>query len=282
MKTVLSRAGDLENLAGMKEREAVLVEDAALIRMMGTPVLEALPSGENPYELVDPFILLHEAQFPLSQMVGKDTKHPHRGFDNVWYVLQGSASTGHSTGPGGSIERARLSKGSLLWLRTGRGAWHAEAIGEDEVKEGDGDTIFRSVLFWVNLARKDKQVEPSARVVQAGEIPTHREGDATIRVLVGEGSPVQLGTPALILDVELPEGGQVTTEVPAEFQGFAYVLEGAASFGANRLRAKPPQLVLLGPGQALTVTDTKPGTRFMIMAGKPYGESPWFNGPYVD
>jgi Pirin C-terminal cupin domain len=54
--------------------------------------------------------------------------------------------------------------------------------------------------------------------------------------LVGEGSSVQLGTPALILDVELPEGGQVTTEVPAEFQGFAYLLEGEASFGANRRR----------------------------------------------
>jgi quercetin 2,3-dioxygenase len=282
MNTVLSKRGDMRNAAEVKEREAVLVGDAALIRMMGMPVLEALPSRGAPYELVDPFILLHEAQFPLSQMVGKDTKHPHRGFDNVWYVLQGSASTGHSTGPGGSMERARLREGSLLALRTGRGVWHAEAIGEDEVKEGRGDTVFRSVLFWVNLARKDKQVEPSARVVHADEIPAHREGDATVRVLVGEGSLVQLGTPALILDIELPEGGQVTTQVPAKFQGFAYVLEGEASFGANRLRAKPPQLVLLGPGQALTVTDAKPGTRYLIMAGKPYGESPWFNGPFVD
>jgi hypothetical protein len=33
-------------------------------------------------------------------MSGKDTRHPHRGFDNLWYVLQGSASTGHTTGPG--------------------------------------------------------------------------------------------------------------------------------------------------------------------------------------
>ena len=68
---------------------------------------------------------------------------------------QGSASTGHTTGPDGSIERARLREGSLLWLRTGRGAWHAEAIGADERNEGRGDTEFRSVLFWVNLARKD-------------------------------------------------------------------------------------------------------------------------------
>jgi redox-sensitive bicupin YhaK (pirin superfamily) len=263
-------------------RDAVLVEDAALIRMMGMPVLEALPSRRIPYNKVDPFILVHEAQFRLSDLAGKDTKHPHRGFDNVWYVLRGQASTGHSTGPDGSIERARLTEGSLLALRTGRGAWHAEAIGEDEREEGLADEEFRSVLFWVNLARKDKDVEPSAIVVQPDEIPTRQEGDAVVRTLVGEGSPVQLGTPALILDVELPQGGEVTIPVPPELQGFAYLLDGEAAFGTNQSTAKPPQLVLLGPGDEVSVTNAAHGTRFLLMAGKPYGEIPYFNGPYVD
>jgi quercetin 2,3-dioxygenase len=263
-------------------REAVLVEDAAEIRMMGFPILEALPSRTVPYDRVDPFILVHEARLRLADMRDVDTKHPHRGFDNLWYVLEGSASTGHSTGPGGEMERARLSAGALLALRTGRGAWHAEAIGADELEEGHLDAEFRSVLFWVNLARKDKQVEPSAQVLQPEDVPTRREGDAIVRVLVGEGSPVRLGTPALILDVELPNGGDVTTPVPTEFQGFAYVLEGEANFGANRRRAGPPQLVLLGRGDEFTVTDAAPGTRYLLMAGKPYGEVPVFNGPYVD
>jgi redox-sensitive bicupin YhaK (pirin superfamily) len=263
-------------------RDAVLVEDAARIRVMGQPILEALPSREAPYEQVDPFILVHEGRVRLSDLANVDTKHPHRGFDNLWYVLEGSVSTGHSTGPGGAMERARLSEGALLALRTGRGAWHAEAIGADELEEGQADAEFRSVLFWVNLARKDKQMEPSALVVPPEQIPVRQEGDATVRVLVGEGSPVRLGTPALILDIELPEGGEVTTRVPPEFQGFAYVLEGEAEFGANRRRAKPPQLVLLGRGEEFTVTDASPGTRYLLMAGKPYGEAPVFNGPFVD
>jgi redox-sensitive bicupin YhaK (pirin superfamily) len=263
-------------------RDAVLVEDAALIRMMGFPVLEALPSHAVPYEQVDPFILVHEGRMRLSDVGKVDTKHPHRGFDNLWYVIEGSASTGHSTGPDGAIERARLPEGALLALRTGRGAWHAEGIGEDEISEGHGDTEFRGVLFWVNLARKDKQVEPSALVLQPEQIRVRREGDATVRVLVGEGSPVQLGTPALILDIEFPEGGQVSTPVPPGFQGFAYVLEGEGAFGANRRLARPPQLVLLGPGEGFTVTDAVPGTRYLLMAGKPYGEVPAFNGPFVD
>jgi redox-sensitive bicupin YhaK (pirin superfamily) len=64
------------------------------------------------------------------------------------------------------------------------------------------------------------------------------------------------------------------------------VLEAVPStkvpYGANRRRARPPQLVLLGPGGELAVTDARPSTRFMLMAGKPYGEAPVFNGPFVD
>jgi quercetin 2,3-dioxygenase len=263
-------------------RDAVLVEDAHVRPMMGFDVLEPVPTRSAPYERLDPFILVHESRIKLSELAGMDTKHPHRGFDNLWYILQGTASTGHSTGPGGTIERARLPKGALLALRTGRGAWHAEGIGTEERDEGLSDTEWRSVLFWVNLARKDKQVEPTAQVLLPEQVPVRHEGDATVRTLVGENSPIQLGTPAIVYDVELPAGGGVTTAVPPEFNGFAYILDGEAAFGAIRRWARSPQLVVLGSGEELTVADAVPGTRFMLMAGKPYGEVPVFNGPYVD
>jgi redox-sensitive bicupin YhaK (pirin superfamily) len=95
------------------ERDAVLVQDAAWTRVMGQSILEALPSRAVPYEQVDPFILVHEGRVRLSDLANVDTKHPHRGFDNLWYVLEGSVSTGHSTGPDGAMERARLSEGAL-------------------------------------------------------------------------------------------------------------------------------------------------------------------------
>jgi redox-sensitive bicupin YhaK (pirin superfamily) len=267
----------------LKPRKATVVSDRHLLNMMGMPVWEALPARDVPYELSDPFILVHEATLKISpEMANLDTEHPHRGFDNLWYVLKGTTSTGHTTGPGGMIERARLPEGSLLHLRTGRGVRHAEGIGADQLREGLEGSEVRGVLFWVNLARRDKQVEPTARVVQADDLARIEEGDATSRVLVGEGSAVRLGTPALILDVVLERGGHATHNVPSEFQGFAYLLEGAASFGANRARAEEGQLVLMGPGEDFAVEDAKPGTRYLLMAGKPYGEKPRFNGPYVD
>jgi len=264
------------------EREAILVEDAHARPMMGIEVLEPVPARNVPYEVSDPYILVHEATVPINPDRAKlDTTHPHRGFDNLWYILSGVASTGHSTGPGGSFERAHLETGGLLKIRTGRGVYHAEDIGADELRQGKSGE-FRSVLFWVNLARADKDVAPTAQVVKPEQLPTATEGDAIVRTLVGPGSPVELGTPGLILDVELPKGGSFSAPVDPEFNAFVWMLEGDASVGANALRAGRSQIAVLGSGAALTVTDAKPGTRFMLMAGKPYGEAPIYNGPYVD
>jgi redox-sensitive bicupin YhaK (pirin superfamily) len=263
------------------EREIVLVEDAHTRPMMGLEILEPLPSAQIPYSQVDPFILVHEGVVPATFGANVDTTHPHRGFDNLWYAVSGSSSTGHSTGPGGTMERARLETGSLLKLRTGRGVLHADSLGEDEIQAGRASEM-RGVLFWVNLAREDKGVEPSAQLLQPQDVPVRRDGDAIVRVLVGEGSPVALGTPGLILDVELARGGSFSSPVPSAFNGFVYMLEGEASFGANRRRASRSQIAVLGSGSALVVEEAQPGTRFMLMAGKPYGETPVYNGPYVD
>ena len=138
------------------------------------------------------------------------------------------------------------------------------------------------MLFWVNLARADKKVAPTAQVVKPKQLPTATEGDAIVHTLVGPGSPVELGTPGLILDVELPEGGSFSAPVDPAFNAFVWMLEGDASVGANARRAGRSQIAVLGSGGALTVTDARRGTRFMLMAGKPYGEAPVYNGPYVD
>jgi redox-sensitive bicupin YhaK (pirin superfamily) len=266
-----------------EEREAVIVEDAHVRPVMGLEILEPLPSARIPYRLVDPYILVHEAVVSVTpERASLDTKHQHRGFDNLWYAISGSSSTGHSTGPGGAMERARLETGSLLKLRTGRGVWHAEGIGRDELEEGMAGTEMRSLLFWVNLARKDKGAEPSAQLLQPDDVPVRHDGDAIVRVLVGEGSPVELGTSGLILDVELPHGGSFTSPIPSDFNAFVYLLDGEASFGANRHRASRAQIVLLGPGAAFSVDEAEPGTRFVLMSGRPYGETPVFNGPFVD
>jgi len=238
------------------QREAVLIEDAHIRPMMGLEILEPLPSARIPYAMVDPYILVHEAVVPITpERANLDTRHPHRGFDNLWYAISGSSSTGHSTGPGGAMERARLEAGSLLKLRAGRGVWHAEGIGADELREGKAGGQMRGLLFWVNLARKDKEAEPSAQLLRPHEVPVRHDRGAIVRVLVGEGSAVELGTAGLILDVELPTGGGVACLVPPGFNGFVYMLEGR-----GQLRRQP------APGEPLA--DRGSGTRWCARRGE--------------
>src|SRR2546427_12268404 len=99
----------------VKPREASIVSDRHLRNIMGFPVWEALPARDEPYELSDPFRLVHAATLKSSPAIANlDTEHPHRGFDNLWYVLKGTTGTGHQRGPAGSIDRSRFPEGSPL------------------------------------------------------------------------------------------------------------------------------------------------------------------------
>src|SRR3982074_1663644 len=89
-----------------EQRQTVLVEDAHIRPMMGNQVLESLASRHSPYSLVDPYILVHEAEVRVDpEQEPQDTTHPRRGFDNLWYAITGSSRTGHTTAPRGSLAR---------------------------------------------------------------------------------------------------------------------------------------------------------------------------------
>lgn len=167
------------------ERAAVLVEDAAWTQVMGQPILEALPSRGVPYEQVDPFILVHEGRLRLSDLKDVDTKHPHRGSTTSVTSSREPPALATARGRAGHGAGSTV-RGRTLGSPDGASVWHAEAIGADELEAGQADSEFRGALFWVNLARKDKQAEPSAKVLEPVQIPVRQEGDATVRVLVGE------------------------------------------------------------------------------------------------
>ena len=260
------------------ERDADLVEDAALIRMMGFAVLEALPSRTVPYEQVDPFILVHEGR--LRALGGRQGRHraspPGVRQPLVRDRRLGQHRPQHRSGRSDRAGAPVRGRAPGAQDRARRLACRGDRRRRDQ--RGPRRHEFRGVLFWVNLARKDKQVEPSAQVLQPDEIPVRHEGDAIVRTLVGEGSPVELGTPALILDVELPDGGQVTLAGAARVPGVRLPARGRSRVRRQRRRRSRPARRVLGPGEALTVTDAAPGTRFLLMAGSPTARHPCSTG----
>ena len=180
------------------ERDVVLVEDAHLRPMMGLEVLEPVPARNVPYELSDPFILVHEATVPIDGRAGEARHHPPAPRVRQPLVHPvGRGEHGPQHRPRRDVRACPARDRRPPEVRTGRGVYHAESIGADQLAEGRTGE-FRSVLFWVNLARKDKGAEPTAQVVASGELPTRTEHGTIVRTLVGPGSPVELGTPGLI------------------------------------------------------------------------------------
>ena len=259
-------------------RTAALVGDSHVVMEgAGVPVRRVLPSRQATYGLVDPWLLLDE--FKMESFGGESfPPHPHRGFEIVTYMVEGAANHTDSEGNSGEVR-----SGGLQRITAGRGIWHGEGGGSGPAGPVHG------LQLWINLPRADKQIPPGYEAVQAEQIPEKTIGDARVRVLVGEGSPTKLHTPAIYLDATLPAGGATELTVPAGFQGFAYVLDGAGSFGANRLDAAATQVVVLGKAEGQTSGDTAfpvsagaEGVRFVFAAARPIGETPYFNGPFVD
>lgn len=259
-------------------RPALIVDRAHMVMEgAGVPIRRALPSRNVPYNAVDPFLLLDEGRL---QVTGKNANfpiHPHRGFEIVTYSLKGPLAQTQIAD--GRQEKASVAEGGLLRITAGRGMAHGEGSGESMPPEGLEVHILQ---LWINLARAEKGVEPSYQTVDPAEIPLQIWGKARVRVLVGEGSPTRLRTPALYLDIDLPAGESVVAPVPEGWQGFAYVVGGGGRFGADEKQAGASDLVILGPGAAFPAVAGGEGARFVLAAGRPYGEAPRWNGSFVD
>ena len=264
----------MEIKTAVAQRTAALVAGSHVaMEGAGVPVRRVLPSRQATYRLVDPWLLLDE--FKMDSFSGEGfPPHPHRGFEIVTYMIQGSGNHTDSEGNAGEVRA-----GGLQRITAGRGIWHGEGGGSGPAGPVHG------LQLWINLPRAEKRIPPGYQAVQAEEIPERTEGDARVRVLVGEGSPTQLQRPAIYLDATVAPSGATELAVPAGFQGFAYVLDGSGSFGSNGLKAEATEVVVLGQAEGETVLPVRAGAegvRFVLAAARPIGETPYFNGPFVD
>lgn len=254
-------------------REVLLVDAARTSNVHGVNVLQALPSSRIPFASVDPFLLVHDAAVPLTpERASLHTADAHTGIDHLWYVVS-AASPG-----GAAAANAGLRSGALLQLRTARGTVPADAMKDQIPRQGIGEPEMRTVLLWVGRTRADDGAGAIAHLFEPEATPVSREDDAVVRVLVGEASPVQLGTPSLVLDASLPDGGELTIPLAFEFNALVYVLDGEARIGANGWHVARTQTAVLGAGHTVTVAAAIPGTRLLLLGGRPYVEGPPFSG----
>ncbi|WP_240195895.1 pirin family protein [Nocardioides faecalis] len=100
--------------------------------------------------------------------------HPHRGFETVTYIIDGTFDHADSHGGGGSI-----TDGDTQWMTAGGGLLHIEAPPESLLVSGG---LFHGIQLWVNLPRADKLAAPRYQDLRAGEVALLASEDAGVLV----------------------------------------------------------------------------------------------------
>ncbi len=230
----------------------------------------------------DPFLLLDHlgpADYKPGEAIGAPD-HPHRGFETVTYVIEGSSQHKDSAGNSGVLK-----EGWVQWMTAGSGVVHSEMPSEDMLKNGGRSEGFQ---LWVNLPAKDKMVPPRYQDTPAEVIPvvTTQDGKVWVKVIAGESlgtkATIETRTPIMYLDIHLKPGTVFVQPVPKEFQGFVYVWRGSGYIGDERLRATMGQAGILDQGVDIRLeASNEEEVRLLLIAGKPLGEKIARYGPFV-
>ncbi|CAL5002575.1 unnamed protein product [Urochloa decumbens] len=230
--------------------------------------------GRTELPELDPILSFDEFEFSAPAAF---LDHPHRGFENVTYMLEGGVSYHDFSGHKGTINT-----GDVQWLTAGRGVVHAE------VPAGEG--VQRGINVWINLAANDKMVEPLYQDLASHAIPTATSDDdgggVSVKVIAGEClgacSPLRPRTPALCLDVALRPGARLRQPVPRGWSACAYVIAGEAVFDGASVGART-LVVFGGDGDGVEVRTEAAGAgaRVMVVAARPHGEAVARDGPFV-
>uniref|UniRef100_A0ACD5WG43 Uncharacterized protein n=1 Tax=Avena sativa TaxID=4498 RepID=A0ACD5WG43_AVESA len=228
--------------------------------------------GRHELRNLDPFLMLDE--FSVSKPAGFPD-HPHRGFETVTYMLQGAFTHQDFSGHKGTIRT-----GDVQWMTAGRGIVHSEMPASDGVQKG--------LQLWINLASKDKMIEPRYQELQSKDISRAEKDGVEVRIIAGEAfgvrSPVYTRTPTMYMDFTMQPGSQLHQPIPAGWNAFVYIIEGEGSFGRKNVTPATAHhcLVLGADGDGLSVWN-KSGAplRFALAAGQPLNEPVVQQGPFV-
>ncbi|GAA6119422.1 pirin family protein [Acidovorax sp. FG27] len=188
--------------------------------------------------------------------------HPHIGLATVTYLFEGAIEHRDSLGSDQVIE-----PGAINWMSAGRGIVHSERRPQALAA---ARYVNHGIQLWAALPAAQEESEPSFVHTPAADIPQWQDGDAVVRVLVGEAfglrSPVATLAPALYLDVRLPAGAGL--ELPSLAPQMAvYPVDGDLLLGDERLARQT--LATLEPGQATRLAATDAPVRCIVIGGEP-------------
>jgi redox-sensitive bicupin YhaK (pirin superfamily) len=236
---------------------------------------------------LDPFVHMDQmGEIDYAPMEPKGTNwHPHRGFETVTYMIDGTFEHQDSHGGGGVINN-----GATQWMTAGAGVLHIETPPEALVVSGG---LFHGLQLWVNLPAKDKFSPPRYQAIEGADsaLVASADGGALIRIIAGEidghRGPGSTHTPITVAHATVQPGAQLSLPWNPEYNALAYVLSGNGFAGAEGRPITGGQLVVFGPGDRWTFRasdqqdSNKPALELYLLGGRPIREPVAHYGPFV-
>ncbi|MBB1255761.1 pirin family protein [Streptomyces alkaliterrae] len=251
----------------------------------GFPVRRAFAGIHHRH--LDPFIMMDqmgEVDYAAGEPRGTPW-HPHRGFETVTYLIDGTFVHQDSEGGGGVING-----GDTQWMTAGSGLLHIETPPEELVVSGG---LFHGLQLWVNLPASDKMAAPRYQDIGGGRLRllTTPDGGALLRLIAGDldghQGPGITHTPITMVHATVSPGAEITLPWRSDFNALAYVLAGSGGVGRERRPVHTGQTAVFGAGDAVTVyADPSQDSRtdaleIVLLGGRPIREPVAHYGPFV-
>jgi hypothetical protein len=251
----------------------------------GFPVRRAF-AGVDLADL-DPFVHMDqmgEVEYAPGEPKGTPW-HPHRGFETVTYIMDGTFEHNDSNGGGGVI-----TNGDTQWMTAGAGILHIEKPPEALVVSGG---LFHGIQLWVNLPKAQKWAPPRYQDLRASQVAllASPDGGALLRVIAGElGEHIGPGstyTPMTLVHATLNPGARLEIPWREDYNALVYVLAGNGRAGSEGWPMQAGQLAVFGPGNAVSLEASvqqesrSPNLDVLVLGGRPIREPVAWMGPFV-
>lgn len=238
---------------------------AKVRRIIGTQQLD----GEE----IDPFIMLDYFKVRLP---GGFPDHPHRGFETVTYMKEGSFLHEDFKGHKGEI-----GPGAIQWMTAGKGIVHSE-IPKSKTEYSIGFQL------WINLRSDLKMCEPAYQEFPVEDIPVFEEEGKKIKVISGQigdvSGPIYSRQPTEYYDFTLTDTRHEIT-IKEDWNALIFIHSGDLQVQTEEDRwetyGTENAIVFKPSSEGIISVEAKGEASFILITGEPIKEEKVSYGPFV-
>lgn len=219
-----------------------------------------------PYLESDPFILFMDDKLNLPGGEPVGGAHPHAGFETLTLVLQGNEKDWKT--------------GSFELMTAGKGIIHTEEITSEQ--------NLHILQVWLALPPEKRWAKPFWQKINLEDVPTIRNENYRILLYSGKSngliSPLKNHTPLTLVDFKIKANHSVSQELPTDFSGLVYVLNGVVQVGNKTIESGQAGWLDKPTGDSqseISFSSTSDETHFILYAAKAHNAPVVSHGPFI-